>query len=90
MLTIKIPESTSQKSAEDKVGEYILNDIDRHECAILWFYGKGSAKGTFWNGEKWEFVGMNAIMTVVNVFKKAGYIIQRRDYEYYMSKYYIR
>lgn len=80
MLTTKIPESTSQKSAEDKVADYAIKSIERKGVAVVRFYSKGNAAGTFWNGDNYEFVGLEAINTVANTFKGAGYIVQTKNY----------
>lgn len=90
MLNVVIPESTSQKSAEDKVAEYALHDIDIHGVGILSFFRQGGAMGSFWNGDRYEFVGLEAITSVADAFRKAGYIVQRKDYSDNMSKYYIK
>lgn len=85
MLTINIPQSTSQKSAEDQLAEYILTSLrDRKEAHFSYFHS-GCATGK-WVAETHTVysnhcgfidASLQIISSVLSTFENAGYLVNK-------------
>lgn len=87
MLTINIPDSDVQKSAEDELAQYILDNLKKSgKCQFIYYYSGTNRYpvnvGDWCEGSE-EFCDMkihvsstDAIHNVLSAFKKHGYIVK--------------
>ncbi len=89
MLTIDIPESNAQKSAEDILAQYILCNLKEDgKCQLLSYYsgsnhypvdaGDWCEGGEEHAGMKVHKANSDIVHDVLRAFKKKGYIVQKQ------------
>lgn len=90
MLTIDIPEVNAQKSAEDELAQYILNEIEVKGVAYFKYYTSTPNNSTTTIGDWKESTGdwygdykcqlhkssLDVIRTVIRAFRQKGYLVK--------------